>query len=111
MTTSQNIESQALSTAAEAGFESQLDAVENLDVDIEANAGDLVQGELESVTVEGEGLVMQEDLRAETLVVETDAIAINPLKAAFGDIELKQPTNATAEVTLTESDIERAFNS
>ncbi|PZD71224.1 hypothetical protein C1752_07500 [Acaryochloris thomasi RCC1774] len=111
MTTSQNIESQALSTAAEAGFESQLDAVETLDVDIEANAGDLVQGELESVTVEGEGLVMQGDLRAEALVVETDAIAINPLKAAFGDIELKQPTNATAEVTLTESDIERAFNS
>lgn len=111
MTTGQNIESQALSKAAEAGFESQLDAVEDLDVEIEANASELVQGELESVTVEGEGLVMQGDLRAEELTVETDAIAINPLKAAFGDIQLNQTTNATADVTLTESDIERAFNS
>ncbi|MGB7415546.1 MAG: DUF2993 domain-containing protein [Thermosynechococcaceae cyanobacterium] len=111
MTTGKNIESQALSSAAESGFKSQLDAVEDLDVEIEANAGDLVQGKLESVTIEGDGLVMQQDLRAEELKVETDAIAINPLQAAFGNIELKQPTQATAEVTLTEADIERAFNS
>jgi hypothetical protein len=111
MTKNQNIESQALSQAAEAGFKTQLDAAEDLDVDIEANAAGLVQGELEAVTVEGKGLVMQQDLRAEELKVETGAIAINPLKAAFGNIELKQPTDATAQVTLTETDIERAFNS
>jgi hypothetical protein len=111
MTKNQNIEGQALSQAAEVGFKTQLDAVEDLDVNVEANAAGLVQGELESVTVEGKGLVMQQDLRAEELKMETGAIAINPLQAAFGNIELKQPTDATAQVTLTEADIERAFNS
>jgi hypothetical protein len=71
----------------------------------------LMQGELNSVDVEGRGLVMQNDLRTEHMKVQTDGIAINPFKAAFGEIELTRPTNATVKVLLTESDINRAFNS
>jgi hypothetical protein len=111
MTESKNIESQALSKAAEVGFKTQLDAVEDLTVDIEANAADLVQGQLNAATVDGKGLVMQKDLRVEKLTVQTDTIAIDPLKAAFGNLELRHPTEATAEVTLTAADLERAFNS
>jgi hypothetical protein len=54
---------------------------------------------------------MQKDLRAEELQVQTGNIAINPLSAAFGKIELTQPTEADAHVVLTEQDIQRAFNS
>lgn len=38
-------------------------------------------------------------------------VAINPLSVALGKIELSQPTKANAQVVLTESDINRAFNS
>lgn len=102
---------QALSKAAEVALTTQLDEVENLNVDIRTDPFKLVQGQLDSVKIEGEGLVMQKDLRAEELQVKTGNIAINPLSAAFGKIELTSPTEADAHVVLTEQDIQRAFNS
>lgn len=106
-----NIGEQALSKAAEVGLSTQLDEVENLEVDIRTDPGKMLQGELDSVEIKGEGLVMQKDLRAEELQVKTGNIAINPLSAAFGKIELTRPTDAEAHVVLTEQDMERAFNS
>ncbi|HEY9651503.1 MAG TPA: DUF2993 domain-containing protein [Coleofasciculaceae cyanobacterium] len=106
-----DIGEQAISKVVEVGLSSQLDEVESLDVDIRTNPIKLMQGELDSVAIEGQGLVMKKDLRAEELAVKTDNISINPLSVAFGEIELTQPTQAEAHVVLTEHDIERAFNS
>ncbi len=102
---------QALSKAAEVAISTQLDEVENLDVNIRTDPFKLVQGQLDSVQIEGEGLVMQKDLRAEELQVRTGNISINPLSAACGKIELTHPTEADTHVVLIEQDIERAFNS
>lgn len=102
---------QALSKAAEIGLASQLDEVEEIDVDIRTNPLKLMTGELESVSIKGKGMVMQEDLRTEELEMHIGNIAIDPLRAAFGDIELKYPTDADAHVVLTEQDLNRAFNS
>lgn len=106
-----DIGEQAISKAAEVGLSTQLDEAQNLEVDIRTNPIKLMQGELESVKIKGEGLVMKKDLRAEELKVEVGDVAINPLKAAFGEIELTHPTEANAQIVLTEQDIERAFNS
>ncbi|HEY9760892.1 MAG TPA: DUF2993 domain-containing protein [Trichocoleus sp.] len=102
---------QAISKAVEVGLTTQLDEVENLDVNVQTNPLGLLQGELDSVQIEGEGLVMKQDLRTEKLEVQTDGLAINPLKVAFGEIELTRPTNASAMILLKEADIDRAFNS
>ncbi|PSB26229.1 DUF2993 domain-containing protein [Stenomitos frigidus ULC18] len=56
-------------------------------------------------------MVMKQDLRVETMQLQTSSIAINPLSAAFGKIELTQPADAETQVVLTETDINRAFNS
>jgi LmeA-like phospholipid-binding len=101
----------AISKAAEMGLSAQLDEAEKLDVDIRTNPLDLLQGKLQSVTVEGEGLVMKKDLRAKELSIQTNEVAINSLKAALGNIELTHPTEAKARLVLTDEDIERAFNS
>lgn len=102
---------QAISKAVEVGLTTQLDEADNLNVNVQTNPLGLLQGELESVQIEGEGLVMKQDLRTEKLEVKTDGIAINPLKVAFGEIELTRPTNASAMILLKEADIDRAFNS
>lgn len=102
---------QALSKAAEMGLSTQLDEVEELNVDIRTNPIKVMQGELDSVKIEGKGLVMKEELRTEKLQMEVGNIAINPLSAAFGKIELSHPTQAATQVVLTEEDINRAFNS
>ncbi|MBD1935546.1 DUF2993 domain-containing protein [Trichocoleus sp. FACHB-69] len=93
------------------GLSSQLDEADKLEVDVEADPLSLVQGKVDSVTIEGEGLVMQGDLRMEELEMEMTNIDINPLSAAFGKIELNKPTRASTRVVLTEADINRAFNS
>lgn len=102
---------QALNKAAEIGITSQLDDVDRLEVAVQADPFKLVTGEVEAVTIEGEGLVMQQDLRVEKLEMQMGRIAIDPLKAVLGQIELTKPTNGSACVVLTESDINRAFNS
>jgi hypothetical protein len=102
---------QALNKVAEMGITSQLDEVENLDVDIQTDPFKLMQGQVDNVTVEGEGLVMQGDLRVEELDMHMSGVSINPLSAAFGKLELTKPTNASTHVVLLESDVNRAFNS
>ncbi|QLE51388.1 DUF2993 domain-containing protein [Nostoc sp. C057] len=111
MPESSGLGEQALNKAAEIGLSSQLDEAENLDVNIKTDPLKLVQGQVDSVSVEGEGLVMQKDLRMEELKMQMTDVAINPLSVAFGKIELTQPTEANAQVVLTEADINRAFNS
>ncbi|MDZ8236604.1 MAG: DUF2993 domain-containing protein [Nostoc sp. ChiQUE01a] len=102
---------QALNKAAEIGLSSQLDEVENLDVNIKTDPLKVVQGQVDAVTIEGEGLVMQKDLRMKELEMQMTSVAINPLSAAFGKIELTKPTEANTRVVLMEADINRAFNS
>lgn len=101
----------ALNKVAEIGLSSQLHDVENLDVDIHTDPGKLIQGKVDSVTISGQGLKMQQDLRMENIEVSMDRVSINPLSAVFGNIELTQPTDAEAQIILTEVDINRAFSS
>jgi hypothetical protein len=102
---------QALDKVAEVGIESQLDEVEAVDVDIRTNPLKAMQGEVDSVSINGKGMVMEKDLRVEEMQMRTGEVAINPLSVAFGKIELKRPTDASTHVVLTESDLNRAFNS
>jgi LmeA-like phospholipid-binding len=111
MSQSPGLGEQALNKAAEVGLSSQLDEVENLDVNIKTDPLKLVQGQIDAVSIDGEGLVMQKDLRVEEMNMQIQSVAINPLSVAFGKIELTKPTVGSARVVLTETDINRAFNS
>lgn len=111
MSEQQGLGEQALNKAVEMGISSQLDQVEELHVEIKTDPFKAIQGQVDSVTIEGEGLVMQGDLRMEELEMHMSSVAINPLSAAFGKIELTKPTDASTHVVLLEADINRAFNS
>lgn len=102
---------QALSKVAEAGISNQLDEVEDLNIDIRTNPGKLLQGEVDSVSISGKGMVMKQDLRMESLDIQTTKVSVNPLSALFGNIELDQPANADAQIVLTEEDLNRALAS
>ena len=98
------LEEQALSEVAEKSISAQLDKVENLEVDVRTNLLKMVQGQADSVSIAGQGLVMQKDIRVDKLEVHTDKVAIDVLSAILGQIELNQPVDATARVVLTEQD-------
>lgn len=102
---------QAIDKVAEIAIASKLDESETLSVTVDTDPGQLAQGSVEAVAVEGKGLVMQQDLRVEDLQIHIKDIAVNPLTAMFGKIELNGPAFGTARAVLTESDLNRAFNS
>ena len=107
---SSNVGEQAINKLAKAGIEAKLDKSEGLDINIRTSPLDIMQGEIDSVSVKGDGLVMQKELRAEKLRIETSSIAINSIKAAMGNIELIKPTDARMLVVLKEEDLQNAFN-
>ena len=102
---------QALSKVAEVGIANQLDKVDKLNIDIRTNPGKLIQGEVDSVAISGRGMVMKQDLRIESIEVQTAKVSINPLSVIFGSIELDQPADANAQIVLTEDDLNRAIAS
>ena len=107
----ENLGEQALNKVAELALSSQLEDRERLEVKIDTAPEKLASGELESLLIEGEGLVIETDLRVQALEIATKAIAIDPLKALTGSIELIQPTEGTARLVLTETDLNCALNS
>lgn len=105
------LEEQALSQAIKLGLSSQLDDAENIEVHVETDLLKVVQGKLDSISIEGHGLTIQEDIRLESIEVQTNQVSINPLKAILGDIKLDQPVDTTARIVLTDSDLNHALNS
>ncbi|MDF5730360.1 MAG: DUF2993 domain-containing protein [Rhizonema sp. PD38] len=106
----QRLEEQLLSQGAGKMISNQLDKLEKVDVDVQTDLFKLIQGQVDGVSLSGEGLELQ-DIRVQEITLQTDNIAVNPLSALFGQIELSQPVNTTVRIVLTEEDINRALSS
>jgi hypothetical protein len=100
-----------LSQVAESSISHQLDKVEQIDIDVQTNIVKIFQGQVDKISLAGQGLVIQENLRVQEIELQTDSVAINPLSAIFGEIKLNQPVNAIARIVLTEADINSALTS
>jgi hypothetical protein len=107
----QRLEEHILAQVAEKTLSNQLDEVEQIDVDVRTDLLKIAQGEVEEVSLTGQGLVLQKDIRVQEIKIKTDSIAINPLSAIFGQIELNEPVNVMARIVMTEADINHALSS
>ncbi|WP_189523631.1 DUF2993 domain-containing protein [Nostoc sp. PA-18-2419] len=70
----------------------------------------LLQGSIDSFKMSGRGLVIRKDFAVEEMSFETDAVAIDFGSVLSGKLNLKQPTQAIAQVILSEAGINHAFN-
>ncbi|OUL24455.1 hypothetical protein BV378_18910 [Nostoc sp. RF31YmG] len=70
----------------------------------------LLQGSIDSFKMSGRGLVIRRDFAVEEMSFETDAVAIDFGSVLSGKLTLKQPTQAIAQVILSEAGINQAFN-
>lgn len=70
----------------------------------------LLQGSIDSFKMSGRGLVIRRDFAVEEMSFETDAVAIDFGAVLSGKLNLKQPTQAIAQVILSEAGINKAFN-
>lgn len=71
----------------------------------------LLQGSVDSFKMHGRHLVIRRDFFVEEMSFETDAVNLDPSSILSGKIRLKQPTQAVAQVVLTEDGINQAFES
>lgn len=69
----------------------------------------LLQGSIDSFKVSGQGLTIRKDFRTASMNFETDAVSLDFASILQGKLRLKQPTQAIAQVILTEADINHAF--
>lgn len=69
----------------------------------------LLQGSIDSFKMSGRGLVIRKDFWVEEMSFETDAVAIDFGAVLSGKLNLKQPTQAIAQVILSEAGINQAF--
>lgn len=111
MSEQQRLDEQAIALAAEIGLSSQLDAAENIDINIKTDLLKAVQGQADALDISGQGLVMQKDIRVQEMELHLDNVDIDPISALFGQVELKHPVDAIAKFVVTEQDINRALNS
>jgi hypothetical protein len=69
----------------------------------------LMQGIIDSFKMTGQRLVIRRQFEVEEMSFETDAVAIDFASVLGGKLRLKQPTQAVAQIVLTEDAINRAF--
>lgn len=83
---------------------------ESVDVSVRCfPSSKLLQGSIDSFKMSGRGLVIRREFRTEEMSFETDAVSLDFGSVLKGQIQLKQPTQAIAQVILTEDDINNSF--
>lgn len=83
---------------------------ESVEVSVRCNpSSKLLQGSIDSFKMQGRGLVIRRQFRTEEMSFETDAVSLDFSSVLKGQIHLKQPTQAIAQVVLTEPDINQSF--
>ncbi len=105
-----NIGEKTINKIAEMALKSQIKNFQHLNVQVKTDPHKLSKGILESLNIDGYGLEMQKDLRLEKMQITLNDIAVSPLKALMGNVQLTQPSQGKACVVLSEKDIETALN-
>lgn len=102
---------QALNKIAEVAIATQLKQVEKLAVQLKVDLSRLAHGEVDSININMNSLLMQQDLVAEELQLQINRVIVKPFSAILGKIKLTQPARGTIRVVFNEEDLTRAFNS
>jgi hypothetical protein len=105
-----NIGENTINKIAEMAFASQIKGAEKLTVRVKTNPSQLAKGILDSLAIDGQGLVMQHDLSMEQMQMTLNRVAVSPWKALMGNVKLTQPSQGTACIVFSESDIETALS-
>jgi LmeA-like phospholipid-binding len=100
-----------LNTVASQSIRRLFSECKEMNVDIRCSpSSKILQGSVDSVKMQGSGLVIRRQFRVEDMSFETDAIAIDFGSVLKGQIRLKQPTQAIAQIVLSEAGINEAFS-
>jgi hypothetical protein len=101
---------QFLNTVASKAISHLFSASESVSVQIGCSpASKILQGSIDSFKMQGKGLVIRRQFPVMEMSFETDAVMVDFGAIMRGEIRLKQPTQAIAQVILSETGINQAF--
>ncbi|MCC5897735.1 MAG: DUF2993 domain-containing protein [Phormidium sp. BM_Day4_Bin.17] len=101
---------QMLNTVASRSIAQLFSQSESVDVQIRCSpSSKLLQGSIDSFKMDGRGLVIRRRFPVKEMSFETDRVSIDFSSVLSGSLSLKQPTQAIAQVVLTEAGINQAF--
>lgn len=99
-----------LNTVASQSIRHLFSSSDTVDVAIRCSpSSKLLQGSVDSFKMSGRRLVIRRQFEVDEMSFETDAVSIDVGAMLSGKLKLRQPTQAVAQVTLTEDAINRAF--
>jgi len=99
-----------LNTVASQSIRHLFSKSESVEVSVRCSpSSKLLQGSIDSFKMNGRGLVIRKQFPVEEMSFETDAVSIDFSSILSGKISLKQPTQAIAQVILSEAGINEAF--
>ncbi|NET36180.1 MAG: DUF2993 domain-containing protein [Cyanothece sp. SIO1E1] len=102
---------QIVSKAASAAISALFKQTEKLEAVVRAEpVAKLLQGSVDGFDFVGHGLLMYSGLRVEAMELYVQAVSIDFGAIFKGQVQLKQPTQATMRIVLTEADLTTAFN-
>jgi hypothetical protein len=101
---------QLLNTVASKSISHLFSASESVEVQVRCYpSSKLLQGTIDSFKMQGRNLVIRRQFQVAEMSFETDAVMIEFGSALRGEIRLKQPAQAIAQVVLSEAGINAAF--
>ncbi len=111
----QNTDIGVVSGLVREAISEQIDGAQNLDVRVDLSAEGLLEGKIEGVEIEGEGVRSRSGQPVEVLDISIGELTLDRLKALVGNVDLTHPGRGRARIILTEKDIEmtlsdRGFN-
>ncbi len=105
-----NIGEKTINKIAEMAFKSQIKDAQHLSVKVKTDPNKLAKGILESINIDGYGLITQKNFSMEQMTINLNEIAVSPFKALMGNVQLTQPSYGHACIVLSEANIEKALN-
>jgi hypothetical protein len=97
--------------AAEAAVTSQIESVENIEVNVNSEVSQMIQGKADSLELAAKNIVVVENIELEQLNISSDNLSLDLSQAILGKIALKQPGDFKVKIVLNQSDCDRLLNS
>ncbi len=102
---------QTLNKMATMAIAHMIQDAQGVDVQIKTDLSKLAQGQVDSIAIKIQGLLMQSSLRLEELYLQINRVAVKPLSAMLGKIKLVHPANGTIRIIVNEDSLTQALNS
>ncbi|MBW4443732.1 MAG: LmeA family phospholipid-binding protein [Plectolyngbya sp. WJT66-NPBG17] len=102
---------QAINKIAEAALSQRLKDVEQIRVRVKTDLNRLARGEVESIAIALQNLLLHQMLRVELLQLQIGLVVVKPLSALWGKIHLVQPSEGSLQLTIDQDALTDAINS